>query len=105
MVYCNFREIDSHKDVIIKGSAIVQEFYSQDFSQFEASWILKVTWTEMSLFADKSQVRYLYKLYIMWIVIVSKSMETLQKYFFYLFTENNHTVLTYHGCQEHFRCV
>lgn len=64
MAYWNFREIDSHKDVIIQASSIVKEFFSEDFSQFEASWILKVTWTEMSLFADKSQVRYLYKLYI-----------------------------------------
>lgn len=45
----------------MKGSSIIQAFYSQDFSQFEASWILKVTWTDMSLFADKSQVREIYK--------------------------------------------
>ncbi|XP_052721310.1 uncharacterized protein LOC128192563 [Crassostrea angulata] len=49
------REIDSHKDVIIKANTIVKEFFSEDFPQFEASWILKVTWTKMSLFADKSQ--------------------------------------------------
>lgn len=60
MAYWNFREIDSHKDVIIHASSIVKEFFSEDFPKFEASWILKVTWTEMSLFADRSQVRCLY---------------------------------------------
>lgn len=48
----------------MKGSSIIQAVYSQDFSQFDASWILKVTWTDMSLFADKSQVRNSYLMYI-----------------------------------------
>ena len=38
-----------------KSNAIIRQQF-RDFPEFETSWLLKVTWENMTLFGDKSKV-------------------------------------------------
>ena len=38
-----------------KADSIVKKYF-KDFKEFSATWALKVTWENMTLFADRSEV-------------------------------------------------
>lgn len=39
-----------------RGNEIIRFYYEDDFPNFEAIWMLKVTWRDMELFSDRTQV-------------------------------------------------
>lgn len=56
-----------------KANTIVRLQFA-DFPEFEASWIVKVTWENMTVFGDKSKVRSIFKIVLKIIRFIIKQI-------------------------------
>lgn len=75
-IYPSLRGIDAENDLFLRKANTIVRLQFADFPEFEASWIVKVTWENMTVFGDKSKVRSILKiiLEIIWYMYIIKQI-------------------------------